>query len=53
MDVAAAIQRSDPDAAHAAMRAIMTRTMAELSELHSSGVAPSPGGAASHGGLPG
>ena len=33
MDVAVAIQRSRPDEAHDAMRAIMTRTMSEVKEL--------------------
>lgn len=32
MNVAVAIQRSDPDGAHAAMRALMSRTMSEVSE---------------------
>jgi DNA-binding GntR family transcriptional regulator len=52
MDVAAAVQRSDPDAAYAAMRAIMTRTMAELSELHAPDGGAAPDGAPSHRGSP-
>ncbi|MDQ0260857.1 FadR/GntR family transcriptional regulator [Sinomonas atrocyanea] len=52
MDVAAAVQRSDPDAAYAAMRAIMTRTMAELSELHAPDGGAALGDASSHRGAP-
>ncbi|MEA5455010.1 FCD domain-containing protein [Sinomonas sp. JGH33] len=43
MDVAAAIQRSSPDEAHSAMRAIMTRTMSEVSELFASFEVPAEG----------
>lgn len=37
MSVAVAIQRSDPDTAHAAMRALMSRTMSEVSEQFGAG----------------
>lgn len=41
MNVAVAIQRSDPDTAHLAMRALMTRTMSEVSERFGAVEAPS------------